>query len=145
MAEPSSACPGCRLALPLSGRRFGDTPTASAECWQLYGELSARVFKHGRLQPLQQLRVDAYFAQHPGSETSDLSIAFALVGLHLALERGRTGVEVRDLHKRLGDARIAWPHPAPPDDRGDVTVLDAALAASTEECADRLHGRAASV
>jgi hypothetical protein len=138
-------CPGCGLALPPTGRRFDDRPTASPECWELYGELSARVLNEASLQWFQQLRVDTYFAQHPGPRTADLSIAFALIGLQLAIEEDATGTDVRALHQRLGNAKIAWPHLAPPVDRGSVTVFDVALASPSGGCADELRRWAGSV
>jgi hypothetical protein len=138
-------CPGCGLALPPGGRRFDDVPTASPECWELYGELSARIVTDQSLQRFQQLRVDAYFAQHPGPRTADLSIAFALMGLLLVVGRGASGTEVRAFHQRLGNARISWPHLDPPADRGPITVFDVALATSSGDCAERVRRWAGSV
>ncbi len=145
MRHAASVCPGCGLAMPAGGRRFDDIPTASPECWDLYGEVSARVLNDANLQRFQQLRVDTYLAQHPGPEMSDLSIAFGLIGLHLALDRGATGPEVRAVHQRLGNARIAWPHIAAPDDRGPVTVRDVARAATPDRFAQELRRWAESV
>jgi Family of unknown function (DUF5946) len=106
---------------------------------------AARIMGEASLQGHFQLRVDTYFAQHPDPQTSDLSIAFALIGLDLALERGASGVDVRALHQRLGDAKIAWPHLEPPVDRGSLTVFDVALASSSHGCAGQLCRWAGSV
>jgi hypothetical protein len=137
--------PQCGLALPATGRRFDDKPSASSECWELYGELSARVLNDKTLQRFQQLRVDTYIAQHPGGRTADLSIAFALIGLQLAIEEDATGPDVRALHQRLGNAKVAWPHLAPPVDRGSVTVFDVAFAWPSDGCAEQLRRWAESV
>ena len=92
-------CPGCGLELPGSGLPPDPRHNASAECWQLYGEVQGYALRHPWLvRDLHQLTVDTYAAQHaprdPGGGPP-IGVAYALVGLHLALDRGRTGLEVR--------------------------------------------------
>ena len=136
MAADEIECPGCRLPLPSADRRFDDLRlNASAECWALYGEVTGFALQHTELGRYQQLTVDTYFAQHPGAGTSDLSIEFALIGSHLAIDRAASGAEARDLHQRLGNDRIEWPHLEPPDDLGALTVFDVAIAGPPEHAA----------
>jgi hypothetical protein len=75
-----------------------------------------------------QLTADAYGAQHSGGDGRGIRIAYSLVGLHLALDRGWTGVAVRDAHQRMGRPRPSWPAFVRPSDVGPLTVLDVALA-----------------
>ena len=118
---------------------------ASPQCWALYGEVTGFALQHAELGRYQQLTVDTYFAQHPGAGTSDLSIAFALIGLHLALDGGESGTDVRALHQRLGNERIDWPHLEHPHDLGSITVFDVAMATSPAAHAERLQRWATSV
>jgi Family of unknown function (DUF5946) len=55
-------------------------------------------------------------------------VAYALVGLHLALDRGVPGVEVRAAHQRMGRPDASWPRLPAPRQRGELTVLDVAAA-----------------
>jgi Family of unknown function (DUF5946) len=75
----------------------------------LYGDVCGFELEHvARLGGLHQLMVDAYGAQHAGADGRAIRVAYSLVGPHLALERGRSGVEVREAHRRMGP-RISAP------------------------------------
>lgn len=119
-------CSGCGLELPASGWTLDRPLDASPECWQLYGEVVG--FETGHLElvrDLHQLTVDAYLAQHA---RAPIGVAYALIGLHLALDRGVPGVDVRVAHQRLGRPDRSWPRlPAPPLPRG-LTVFEVATA-----------------
>ena len=92
----ATTCPGCGLELPASGLPWDPGRNASPECWQLYGEVQGFELRHLELaRDYHQLAVDAYAAQHAGREAvgdvPPISVAFALAGLHLALDRRRSG------------------------------------------------------
>jgi hypothetical protein len=76
--------------------------------------------------------VDAYAAQHAPRDREDailpIGVAYALVGLHPALDRGVPGVEVRAAHQRMGRPDASWPRLAAPRQTGALTVLDVAAA-----------------
>jgi hypothetical protein len=117
-------CPlcGCRGAAEAS---WAPEPPfrASAACYASYLDLSAYNVERARPDFLHQEAVDAYAAQHPGPPAKPISLWFALVGLHLAIEGGRTGRAVQSAHTRLARHRRAWPSlPA----RTDLTGLTAA-------------------
>jgi hypothetical protein len=117
-----AACHG----LPWDRRRH-----ASPECWQLYGEVQGFELHHLELiRDYHQLAVDAYAAQHAprggGRNIPPIGVAYALVGLHLALDRGLPGVEVRAAHQRMGKPDASWPRLPAPTRTGTVTVLDVA-------------------
>lgn len=59
-----------------------------------------------------------------------INTAFALIGLHLALDEGRSGIDVRDTHQRLARRRRTWPaFPRPAPGRApQMTILDVANA-----------------
>ena len=86
------------------------------------------------LGPLHQLRVDTYAAQHAGDDMPAINTAFALIGLHLALDEGCSGIEVRDAHQRLARRRRTWPtFPRPAPGRAPhMTILDIANAGSAD-------------
>ena len=129
----STTCPGCGVALPGSGLPWDPRRNASPECWQLYGEVQGFELAHAELvRDYHQLTVDAYAAQHaPRERRGDLppiGVAYALVGLHLALDRGMPGVEVRAAHQRMGRPDASWPPLAAPGKAGALTVFDVAAA-----------------
>ena len=129
----STTCPGCGLELPASGLPWDRRRVASPECWQLYGEVQGCALGHPRLvRDLQQLTVDAYAAQHAPREGAagvpPISVAYALVGLHLALDRGMAGVEVRGVHQRMGRPDLTWPRLPRPARTGAMTVFEVAAA-----------------
>src|SRR5712692_7314451 len=105
--EGSSRCPGCGVELPASGLRAGPGSTASPECELVYGELIGFEMSHlARLGRFHQLSVDADGAQHPDAAGSGIRLAYSLVGLYLALERGAGGLQVREAHQRTRESGI---------------------------------------
>jgi hypothetical protein len=129
----ATTCPGCGLELPASGLPWDPRRNASAECWQLYGEVQGFELAHPELvRDFHQLAVDAYAAQHAPRDREGavppIGVAFALVGLHLALDRGVPGVEVRAAHQRMGRPDASWPRLPAPRQTGALTVLDVAAA-----------------
>jgi hypothetical protein len=132
MTAPTT-CPGCGLELPATGLPADPGRNASPECWRLYGEVQGYELRHLQLvRDLHQLTVDSYAAQHaprhPGGDRPPIGVAYALVGLHLALDRGVPGVEVRAAHQRMGRPHPSWPGLPAPASTGSVTVLDVTMA-----------------
>jgi hypothetical protein len=94
---------------------------------EVYGEVTGFGLMHqARLGRFHQLAVDAYGAQHPGVDGRAIRVAYSLVGLYLALERGWDGVGVRGAHQAMGRPAESWPDFQAPPSRGAVTVLDVA-------------------
>ena len=123
----SSACPGCGLVLPDADRPLTERINASAACRLVHDRVGAFEADHLALARFRQLRVDAYGAQHAGPPTPAIRVAYGLVGLHLALDRGVSGSGVRTAHSRMGRPRPDWPRfEAAP--RADVTIADVAAA-----------------
>jgi hypothetical protein len=97
---------------------------ASAECYAAYQELAAYNVTGGRRDFIHQEAVDTYAAQHPGAPAKPIAAWFGLVGLHLALDLGRTGREVQLAHMRLARHRRHWPELAAPADLTGMVVAD---------------------
>jgi hypothetical protein len=53
-------------------------------------------------------------------------VGYSLVGLYAALERGWSGVQVRDLHQRMGKPDRSWPVFVAPSHSGALTIADVA-------------------
>ena len=131
-------CVGCGGLVPDVAGPTHPYLQASAGCWQLYGEVSARQHAESGSEPGQASvhwhHVDAYAVQHPGGSEHDRrqrqSVAVHLVSLcllrefgqppqHASAHRGRTSQLVLP---RL--ALADWPYLAPPADLGAVTTAD---------------------
>jgi hypothetical protein len=74
----------------------------------------------------RQMTVDAYGAQHAGTPTKPIRVAYSLLGLHLALEVGLSGNEVRDAHSRMGKPDATWPAFERPEGFAALTIDDVA-------------------
>ncbi len=117
-------CPGCGVRLPASEARPDERYHASAECWQLYGELSAYTLARGDSAFIHQHAVDAYGAQHVGERTRPIGAAFALIGLYFACEQGYSGRQVQRVHMLLAQRSKTWPRFVPPQRAEWLSVLD---------------------
>jgi uncharacterized protein DUF5946 len=127
-------CPGCGLRLPrLDDGVTNPHVSASPECQQLCHELSLYTLSHGDAFFIHQVAVDAYAAQHASPASKPITVAFALIGLCLLLERGHTARAVQRAHMRLANRSRRWPSFDPPAHRGSVTVADVLRAAPGSE------------
>jgi len=128
------------VELPGSAEPWDPRSLASEACHALYGEVAGFESQHiVELGRWHQLFVDVYAAQHAGERTPAIGTAFALIGLHLAIEAGWDGLAVRDAHQDLARRYREWPAFPGPERRGDLTVLDLALASRPHEHVERLH------
>jgi hypothetical protein len=98
-----------------------------------------------QLGGLHQLTEDAYAAQHAGPRVPPIAMAFALIGLHLALDEGWSGTGVRSAHQYLAAHHKDWPHFAPPREPAALTIADIAGSHTPEEHASRVRAWATSV
>ena len=118
-----TTCPSCGYRAEALPGGVEPPFRASAECYAAYQALAAYNLMGGRRDFIHQEAVDAYAAQHPGPPGKPISVWFGLVGLHLALDGGRTGREVQLAHMRLARRRHTWPMlPAPADLTGMVVA-----------------------
>ena len=124
------ACPGCGLRLeqveqlPVARRLH-----ASPECFLLNGEVTGFTYAYPwLLRQCHQMTVDTYGAQHAGRPGPPIGVAYSLVGLHLALDRGLSGLEVREAHARLGKPDPTWPSLVRPSGFAAATIEDVARA-----------------
>jgi hypothetical protein len=78
---------------------------------------------------IHQHVVDAFAAQRADARTKRIKLTFALVGLYLLLEKGRTGKQVQRVHMLLGQRRHIWPQFALPRARGSMTAVDVIMEA----------------
>ena len=113
--------PRLRLAVaPPEGRR--DEPAGVCFCGMPV--VVPRTFAvhavHGDAFFIHQVAVDAYAAQHAGPASKPITVAFALIGLCLLLERGHTGKAVQRAHMRSPSRSKSWPSFDPPDYRGKL-------------------------
>jgi hypothetical protein len=139
-------CPGCGLELPDDPSEVSPRPGASAGCWRLYGEVQGFEAQHlvevGRFH---QMLVDTYSAHHPAKDGPPIGLAFALIGLHLALDQGWRGDEVRSVHRALAATRRDWPRFERSCTPASLTVFDLALAETPARYCEVLQSWASAV
>ncbi|HEV7424193.1 MAG TPA: DUF5946 family protein [Candidatus Paceibacterota bacterium] len=102
---------------------------------EAYNELSFYTFSHARNDPsfIHQYIVDAYAAQNADENTKPITLAFALLGLYLYLEKGYSGREVQLAHMKMAKNKKEWPKFNLPIRRGEITVYDVLLASGGPE------------
>ncbi len=100
--------------------RTGATPSEQ----DAYGELCCYTLAHGDPGFIHQLVVDAFAAQTADEHTKPITLAFALIGLYLHVERRFSGKQVQQAHMRLAKRKRIWPALPLPHDRGSATVLE---------------------
>jgi hypothetical protein len=122
--KPQRICPGCRVSLDRRPWALDRDLRASPECWHANGLVSMFETEHPSLMVHHQLTVDTYGAQHAGSPTPVIRVAYALVGLYLAVCCGLDGAAVRGVHQRMGKPQPWWPAFEPPAEPGALTVID---------------------
>lgn len=115
MNDPTERCAGCGATVPRSDGPTHEYIGASPGCWAIFTALGTN-----------QLIVDAYAAQHPGtpSRRSIQSVAVHLISLFLQLEHGATPARARDaIRAALAIAyRFVWLDPPKWDDA--LTIVD---------------------
>ena len=95
---------------------------------QAYEELQAYTLGHGGAEFVHQHVVDAWAAQHSDEQTKPIQLTFALIGLHLHIDRGFSGRKVQRVHMALARRRRHWPSFPLPADRGTVTAAQVVAA-----------------
>ena len=77
-------------------------------------ELAYYTLAHPDPEFIHQYIMDAYAAQHADEHSKPISIAFALAGLYLHLERGYSGWQVRAAAHAVGEEEenLAPLHPS---------------------------------
>jgi hypothetical protein len=111
------------------------------DCSEALSELSAYTLSHGDPEFIHQHVVDAYGAAHAGFQgsvrkqptASNVGLAFSLLGLYLACEKGYTGRQVQLAHIGLARWRKQYPKPDASPGRASVTVVDVMGAAPGED------------
>jgi hypothetical protein len=104
-----------------------------------YDELAYYTLAHPDPSFIHQHVVDAFTAQHADQQTKPISVAFALVGLCLCVEKSFTGKQVQQAHMQWAKKRKSWPDFTPPDQRGHITVFDVVAASPGQERDDMIR------
>src|SRR5690348_4591092 len=93
MHEPPSGS-GAVCVVMRGAKPMADTDPAFND-QEAYHELACYTLVHSDPAFIHQFIVDAYAAQHANAHSKPISVAFALAGLYLHLERGYSGRQVR--------------------------------------------------
>ena len=131
MRGSMTQCPGCRLQLPDQHLDVPDRLNASGECLQAFSDLQCYTVAKQDPAFIHQHAVDSYEAQHAGGPTRNITVAFGLIGLYLALEKGYTGRQVQLVHMSIAKTRKVFPRLEPPYKPAFLTVMDV-LSAGTD-------------
>lgn len=112
-----------------------------------YHKLALYTLQHdaGTQLFIHQYIVDAYAAQNATPEMKPITIAFALAGLYLHLEKGYTGKQVQDAHIQMAQQKREWPTFELPEDRGAIADADVLKAPEGAERDEMINKWSASV
>lgn len=91
---------------------------------EAFNELTFYTLSHGDRSFIHQNVVDAYAAQYANESSKAITVAFALIGLYLSVEKGYTGKEVQNAHMKLARKRKQWPRFELPINTGSINVFD---------------------
>ncbi len=122
MPDIEVICPGCGLKLISPDPGLHSHYNASLACVQLFWELTAFTLSLQDDDFIHQITVDTYAAQHTGPNMKPITLAFALIGLYLAFEKGHSGKEVQQAHMELAQKHQEWPKFPPPAGKSEITV-----------------------
>ena len=103
----------------------------------MYSDLQCYTVAKQDPEFIHQHAVDTYAAQHAGGPTRNITVAFGLIGLYLAVEKGYTGRQVQLAHMRITKVRNDWPRSEPPGQPAPLTVMDV-LQAGTDAQRDAM-------
>ena len=98
-----------------------------------FDELCFYTLAHNDGRFIHQHVVDAFAAQRADAHSKPISVAFALIGLYLHIEKGYSGRQVQLAHMQLAKRRKQWPQFSLPATTGAVTVSDVLAAPSGPE------------
>jgi hypothetical protein len=98
-------CPKCGLTLLNLHHDPPERVNASGECLQVHSDLLCYTVAKQDPGFLHQHAVDTYAAQHAGGHTRTITVAFGLIGLHLALEKGYAGRQVQLAHRNIAKTK----------------------------------------
>ena len=94
---------------------------------------------------IHQYVVDAFAAQYAHEHTKPITLAFALIGLYLYLEKNFSGREVQLAHMKLAKHKKRWPTFDLPEYRGNATVFDVIAAPEGPKRDEAIHRWCAAV
>ena len=94
------------------------------ELQEKFYELSYYTLAHPDPAFIHQHIVDAFIAQTADENSKPIAVAFALIGLHLYLDKNYTGKQVQLAHMALARHKREWPKFDLPETRGEITVAD---------------------
>jgi hypothetical protein len=125
-------CPGCGLIRPPAEGPTHAYIGASAGCWALFTEVSAREYGDPERWAVHPLTVDAYAVQHPGtpSRRAIQSVGVHLITLCLVLERDLPLEKASRIRAAAADrlaSGMTWLEP--PEPSAASTIADVAAAA----------------
>lgn len=126
-------CFSCGAEVPEMDGPTHDYMLSSPGCWAVYGEVLAREYGNPTYMANHRLTVDAYAVQHPGEPVpaAKRSVLFHLISLCAVFERGIGQAGATRLLQRLGADKFEPERLEPPENLGEVTVVD------VHETADR--------
>lgn len=112
---------------------------------EAYHELCGYTLALGDPAFIHQHVVDAFAAQTADEQTKPIKLTFALIGLHLHVDRLFTGKEVQRAHQHLARAKRAWPSFGLPSERGTIRAAEVLNAPAGSERDDLIHAWCAAV
>ena len=123
----------CGLALPATGGPVHPYMLSTPACWEAYGRLLAREYEDPSRWRTHRYSVDAYAAQHPGTDTPQArnSVGIHLSRLCLLFDQGWPLERANEAMHAIAAKKFAYPWLSPPARFAGITVLDILAAESS--------------
>jgi hypothetical protein len=145
-------CPGCAALLPTEPGPTHRYIGASPACWAIYSALLNAGEPSLAPDPINNLIVDAYAAQHPGTPSAQAiqSVAVHLLTLYGVLVRGVAAeqalwVRQRALRQQGHSRKDRFVWLEPPSFVGKLTVVDIVQGATPTARTEQVRGYVQSV
>jgi hypothetical protein len=147
------SCIGCGASVPdidypvSHQERYPEA--RSPGCWKIFCEdILVREYSEWNYPSIHRLTVDSYAAQHPGRETPQTtqSVIVHLTALNLVLNRDFSfEMATEKMGQLIEEYKDDFSWLEPPENRGDITVIDVAGAHDLEEHTELVRDWARSV
>jgi len=133
--DAQCVCPSCGAITAESSGPVHRYLESSPGCWAAVGQVLEKEYSDCTYAKNHKLSVDAYALQHPGNPSSQTisSAAVHLARLCQIIEHGMTTQDATEFMQRFTRHKANFIWLKPPEDFGNITVVDMLVAKNGDE------------